>query len=405
MNEQERVGFNVITRRGFLKGGAGVMAAVAAGTLITEVAKASSTNNLAQKASTQPSSMLAYVGCYTSKERSGHGEGINVYRVDSSGNWTHLQLYKDFNPSFVTFDRKQQFLYAVHGDGDKISAFQIDKQTGQIKLLNRQPINGKNGVALAVDATNRFVVTANYATGGLASFPIKQDGSLGLLVDLVSLPGEVGPHRVQQSFSHPHDVRFDPTDHYIIVPDKGLDRIFVFRLDPANGKLIANDPPSVKSRPGAGPRHFDFHPNKPYVYVANELDSSVTTYQFNPLKGELKPTQVVPTLPTNFTGYSTCAEIGVVPSGKYLYVSNRGYDSITIFAINQSDGTLSAIGWEPTQGKTPRFFRLNPSGTMLHVANQESDTIVAFRINPEGRLIPTGQTIKTGSPSCIIFTS
>ena len=254
-----------------------------------------------------------------------------------------------------------------------------------------------------MDATNRFVITANYATGGLASFPIKQDGSLEPLIDLVSLPGEVGPHRVQQTFSHPHDVRFDPTGRYLIVPDKGLDRIFVYRLDPASGKLIANDPSFVKTRPQAGPRHFDYHRDKPYVYVANELDSSVTTYRFNIQNGELKPTQVIPTLPTNFTGYSTCAEIAVGLSGKYLYVSNRGHDNITIFAINQNDGTLSAVGWEPTQGKTPRFFALNPSGTMLYVANQESDTIVAFRINPDGKLIPTGQIIRTGSPSCIIF--
>jgi len=350
--------------------------------------------------------MFAYVGCYTSKERNGKGEGVSVYRMDAaSGEWTQVQVVKDVvNPSWLTLDHRRRFLYAAHGDGSEATAFAIDTPSGRLTLLNRQPTNGRNGVRLAIDASNRFAVLANYSTGTVAVLPINPDGSLAPLTDLVTLQGKPGPHRTEQVSAHPHDVVFEPRGRFVVVPDKGLDATFVYRLDTASGKLVAADPPSVASRPGAGPRHVDFHPSKPYLYQINELDSTITTFRFDPERGELMPLQVITTLPPSFTGNSATSEIAVAPSGAFVYGSNRGHDSIAIFAVDDATGVLSSVGWESTQGKVPRFFALDPSGTFLYAANQNSDTIVTFRVDAStGRLKPTGQIVRTGSPSSIAF--
>jgi len=388
-----------IPRRDFLGGITGLMAAIAA-------AGCASMTGPATSSTAQAVPRLAYVGCYTTKERDGHGEGINVYRIDpGSGNWTHVQLLKDIvNPSWLALDRRQRFLYAAHGDGTEATAFRIDEQTGHLTVLNRQPTNGKNGVRLVVDPTNRFIVLANYSSGTVAVLPINPNGSLAPLSDLASPPGKPGPHRTRQESSHPHDTLFDRQGRFVVVPDLGLDAVFVYRLDTASGKLVANDPPSVTARPGAGPRHVDFHPSKPYAYVVNELDSTIATYRFDPERGELKPLQVITTLPPAFTGNSTTAEIAVAPSGRFVYGSNRGHDSLAIFAVDDATGVLAPVGWEPTQGKTPRLFAIEPSGTFLYAANQDSDTIVTFRVDQAtGKLAPTGQVVKTGSPSTIVF--
>jgi 6-phosphogluconolactonase len=386
-----------IPRRDFLGGAAGLLAAMAGGGC------ASMTNPAARSNATTPA-RFAYVGGYTSAERKGHAEGISVYRIDAgSGAWTPVQVVRDLvNPSWLTLDRQRRCIYAAHGDGVEATAFRIDAESGRLTLLNRQATSGKNGVRLGVDASHRFIVLANYSSGTVAVLPIGADGSLGPLSDLATLTGQPGPHRTEQASAHPHDVVFDPRGRFVVVPDKGLDAVFVFRLD--NGKLIAADPSSVASRPGAGPRHADFHPSKPSVYVINELDSTITTFRFDGERGELKPLQVITTLPPTFTGHSTTAEIVVAPTGRHVYGSNRGHDSIAIFAVDDATGVLTPVGWEPTQGKTPRFFALDPSGTSLYAANQDSDTIVAFRVDPAtGRLAPTGQIVKTGSPSSIVF--
>jgi 6-phosphogluconolactonase (cycloisomerase 2 family) len=382
-----------IARRDFLAGAAGMLAALAAG-------------GCASMASSAAVPSFAYVGCYTTKERNGRGEGINVYRIDpASGSWTHVQLLKDVvNPSWLTFDQRRRFLYSAHGDGGEATAYQIDEPSGRLTVLNRQATSGKNGVRLAVDPANRYVVLANYSSGTVAVLPINADGSLGPLSDLPSLPGKPGPHRTEQASSHPHDVLFDPRGRYIVVPDKGLDAVFVFALDPSRGKLVPADPPFVASRAGAGPRHVAFHPSKACAYVINELDSTITTYRFDAERGGLSPLQVISTLPPAFTGNSTTSEIVVAPSGRFVYGSNRGHDSLSIFAVDDASGVLSPIGWEPTQGKTPRFFAIEPSGTFLYAANQDSDTIVAFRVDgASGRLTPTGHVVKAGSPVSIVF--
>ena len=350
--------------------------------------------------------LFAYVGAFTTSERKARGDGINVYRMDAgSGAWSHVQLLPNIvNPSFLALDRDQRFLYAVHADLDEVSAYAIDKQTGQLTPLNRQSCGGKNPVHLAVDPTNRFIVTANYGAGSVGVVPIEKDGTLGARTDLVTLPGEPGPNRKEQASSHPHDCPFDPAGRFIVVPDKGLDRVFTFKLDNASGKLIPADPPSVATREGAGPRHIAFHPSLPIAYVIDELDSTVTTYRYDPARGALQAVQVVPTAPPSFTGNNTGAEAAVAPSGRFVYGSNRGHDSIVIFAVDRAAGTLTPVGWEPTQGKTPRFFTLDPAANFLYAANQDSDTIVTFRVNKvSGKLAPTGQIVKVGSPVTIVF--
>jgi 6-phosphogluconolactonase len=343
-----------------------------------------------------------YVGSFTTPER-GHGEGIGVYSRSSA--WTRIQLVKDLeNPSFLILDRRGQFLYCVHSDGDQVSAYRIDQSTGHLTLIGHQPTRGSNGVHLSIDSSGRFLVVANYATGSLALFPINQDGSIAAICDLATISGTPGPHKTEQPGPHPHHCPFDPSAKFIVVPDKGVDAIFVFRLDAARGKLVPNDPPSVKTRSGAGPRHVGFHPSKPLAYVVNELDSTITTYHLDPANGALKPLQFLPTVPESFTGNNTAAEVAVAASGRFVYASNRGHDSIALFGIEAAAGTLKPLAWEPTQGTTPRYFGLDPTGTRLYAANQTSDTVVLFTVNQTtGRLTPVGETVKAGAPCTIAF--
>jgi 6-phosphogluconolactonase len=367
----------------------------------------------AQSRANHATALFAYVGAFTTPERKGHGGGINVYRVDpTSGAWSHEQLLEIVNPSFLTLDRAQRFLYSVHADLEEVSAYAIDKQNGHITALNRQSCGGKNPVHLSIDPTGHWIITANYSAGTVGVVPIEKDGTLGPRSDLVNLPGEPGPDRKQQASSHPHEAVFDTSGRFIAVPDKGVDRVFVFRLDATNGKLMPNDPPFVATRAGAGPRHITFHSQMPLAYVINELDSSVTTYRFDAQRGSLQPIQILPSIPASHTGNNTGAEIAVAPSRSVVYASNRGHDSIAIFAVDQRDGTLTSMGWAPTHAKSPRFFCLDPSGKFLYAANadegfsgqQNTDTIVPFGINQaNGMLKPTGQVIKANSPCTIVF--
>lgn len=360
----------------------------------------------AAQASPQTDGLFAYVGSFTTAQRKARGDGIHVYRVDSAtGTWTHVQHLGDLvNPSFLALSPDQRFLYSVHGDGDYATAFALDRASGQAKLLKRGATGGSNGVRQAVDPTGKFLIVANYGSGSVAVLAIAADGSLKDQHQLVKLPGEPGPHKVEQANSHPHDIVFDPSGRFVLVPDKGLDRVFVFRFDAANGRLSAAEPDSVKTRPGAGPRHLAFHPKLPVVWVLDELDSTVTTYHWDAKRGTLTPTQVITTLPTDFTGYSTTAEIAVSSDARFVYCSNRGHDSVAVYAANAADGSLSPIGWQPTQGRVPRFIGLDPAGRFLNAANEQGDTIVTFRVNAaSGMLAPTGQVIKNASPVTIVF--
>jgi len=353
-----------------------------------------------------PGQVFAYVGSFTSEDRGASGDGINVYRVDTgSGEWSHVQLVADLvNPSFLALDQNSRFLYSAHGDEAYASAFSIDAASGRLTFLNREDTGGANGVHLAVDSSNRHLVVSNYSAGSMAVLPINPDGSLGPRSDLVDLPGAPGPHPTQQTSSHPHHNPFDPEGRFLLVPDKGLDEVFVFGLDAASGRLIAADTPSISTQPGAGPRHAAFHPTLPYAYVLNELDSTLAAYAYDSQNGAMSRRQLLSTLPDDFTGNNTTAEIEVHPSGRFLYCSNRGHDSIAAFAIDQTNGLLSLIGLTPSGGERPRFFGLDPSGTFLFACNEIGNNIVGFRVDQAtGALAPTGQVVETGSPVTIVF--
>jgi 6-phosphogluconolactonase len=351
------------------------------------------------------SSMYAYVGSFTTADRKARGDGIHVYRVDpATGGWTHVQHVANLvNPSYLALSHDQHVLYSVHGDSDFATAFALDPKTGEAKPLGRAATGGKNGVRQALDPSGKYLVVANYSSGSVAVLPIGPDGALKDQHQLVQLPGEPGPHKVEQQSSHPHDIVFDPSGRFVLVPDKGLDRVFVFRFDGATGKLTPTAQGSVQSRPGAGPRHVAFHPKLPIVWVLNELNSTMATYRFDPESGSLKPLQVITTLPTDFTGNSTAAEIAVSPDGRFVYGSNRGHDSVAIYAAN-ADGLLSPVGWQSTQGGGPRFIGLDPSGHFLNAANEQGDNVVTFKVDAgSGKLTPTGQNIKNGSPVTIVY--
>ena len=350
-------------------------------------------------------SRIAYVGSFTSKSRNACGEGLSVFRVDAgSGAWTRIQLLADeVNPSFLALDPRRRFLYAVHADTDQVSAFAVDPQAGTLTLVNRQSTGGANPAHLALDPSGRHLAAANYAAGSVAVVPINADGSLGVRTDLVTLTGEPGPHRTEQTSSHPHQCVFDPAGRFMVVPDKGLDRVCVFRLDTATGKLVAADPPFVRTRAGAGPRHVGFHPRLPFAWVINELDSTIAAYRVS-AAGALEPIQVVASIPSTFTGNNTGSGIVVSASGRFVFASNRGHDSIGAFRVDETGGMLTPIAWEPTGGAMPRFIGAGPADHLLYAANQNGDTVVEFDIAAAtGRLRRTGRDVSTGTPVCVVW--
>ena len=347
---------------------------------------------------------FAYVGCFTTEKRKARGQGVAVFRIDEkSGAWRLVQACDYIpNPHWVALDHSEQHLYSAHGDSSEVAAYARNAQTGELTPLNKQPTGGDNSSTVMPDPSDRFIVLANGP--GVAVFPINADGSLAPRTDLVIPRGEPGPWRSEQHGPHPHQAAFDLSGQYVVVPDKGLDKVHVFRFDAINGKLIACDPPFVKARYGAIPRHVTFHPSRPFAYVVNEMDSTVNAYRWDTTRGVLDPFQRIPTTPTNYVGDNTGAEIAILPSGKFLYASNRGHDSIDIFSVGAQSGMLDHVGWESVQGNKPRFFGLDPDAAHLYAANENSHTIVEFRVDQaSGKLTPTGQIIETGSPSCIAF--
>jgi 6-phosphogluconolactonase (cycloisomerase 2 family) len=352
------------------------------------------------------SARFAYVGSFATSTRGAHGEGLSVYAIDAAtGRWTRIQLLSSVvNPGYLVLNPRRPVLYAVQPVANEVSAFGIDNRTGELTFINRQPSGGNDPSHLAIDPAGRFLVVANYVAGTVEVLPANADGSLGAPTDVVATQGEPGPHRTEQPGPHPHQCQFDPSGRFVVVPDKGFDRLFVFRIDSAKGTLVPTDPPFTKTRSGAGPRHIAFHPRLPYAWVINELDSTVAAYRFGQT-GTLAAIQIVPSLPSTFTGNNTGAAIVMSPSGRFVYVSNRGHDSVGIFRVDESNGMLSPVGWELTKGSTPRFIGLNPSGSRLFAANQRSDSIVEFSVDRKtGSLTATGQVINANTPVCIVFT-
>ncbi|PPQ34816.1 lactonase family protein [Rhodopila globiformis] len=348
--------------------------------------------------------MFACVGGYTTPDRDGRGNGINVFQVDpASGRWRHLQHVSGLeNPSLFTLSRDGTRLYSVHGARTLVSAFAVDTRSGMLRLLNQADCGGSNPVDSALDPTGRFLVVANYGSGSVAVLPVAADGALQPISQLVTLAGEPGPDPREQASSHPHGVTFDPGGRFVVVPDKGFDRTFVFRF--AAGRLIPAEPGFVASAPGAAPRHAAFHPSLPVLYVNNELASTVTVFGWDRKSGHAAERQVIATLPVGHAGRNTTAEIAVSSCGRHVYVSNRGQDSIARFRVSPGSGLLRYAGSVPSGGARPRFFCIGPDSRYLYVANQDSDSIAVFHIDASsGGLVPTGIAIGAGSPSAISF--
>jgi 6-phosphogluconolactonase len=352
--------------------------------------------------------VIAYVGTYTRQK----SKGIYAWRFQpATGKLTSIGLVGETaNPSFLAVHPNRRFLYAANEVANyqgqpagSVSAFSIDAGTGGLKLLNIVSSRGSGPCHVALDKTGKWLFVANYNSGSVASFPVHQDGTLGEATAFVQHAGSsVNPQR--QRGPHAHSANLSPDNRFVLVPDLGLDQILVYRFDQADGALTANDPPFVKIAGGAGPRHLAFHPNGRFAYVIDELAATVTALTYDSGRGSLQEFQTISTLPADFTGGKSAAEIAVHPNGKFLYASNRGHDSIAAFAIDPAKGALTAVDRPLTQGKNPRNFAIDPTGAYLFAANQDSDNIVVFRIDPKtGKLAPTGDVLEAGSPVCVIF--
>ena len=351
---------------------------------------------------------LVYIGAYTGAK----SKGIYLSRLDAtSGKLSAPELAAETtSPSFLAIHPNHRFLYAVgevnEFNGKKaggVSAFSIDKKTGQLQLLNQQASGGEGPCHLALDKTGKCLLVANYGSGSIAAFSVGADGKLGEAATTIQHNGSSVNAR-RQSEPHAHFITPDPGNRFALVCDLGLDKVFVYKLDPAKASLVINDSPSCAIKPGSGPRHLVFHPSGKWLYNINEMGSSLNVLSFDAKRGELKELQTISSLPETSTVNNTCAEVQIHPSGKFVYGSNRGHDSIAVFAVDPKTGRLTAVQHQSTRGKTPRHFGIDPSGKWLLAENQASDTIVVFSIDTKtGRLTPTGQQIEIGSPVCVAF--
>ena len=353
---------------------------------------------------------LVYVGTaiYTGQ----NSKAIYACRFNTqTGRLTSLELAAESNnPGFVFVHPNRRFLYAVKEIGDKkigkggaVTAFSINPETGKLTFLNEVAAHGAHPCHVTVDKTGKYVLVANYFGGTVESFPVGNDGRLGQSASVVRHSG-ASVNRARQEGPHPHSVVVSPDNRFAISADLGIDKLMIYRFSSMDGSLESTNPPHAEVKPGAGPRHLVFSPNGKFVYVVNELNSSVSAFAWDSERGALHLVETVSTLPKSFKGGNSGAEIEVSSSGKFLYVSNRGHDSIAVFSIDTARGLLTPVEYVPTQGKTPRHFTIDPSGSYLIVANQESDTIVVFRINTNtGRLTSTGQELKVRAPVCVEF--
>jgi 6-phosphogluconolactonase len=349
-----------------------------------------------------------YVGTYTGKD----SKGIYRFEMDlSTGKLSARALAGEANnPSFLAIHPNHKFLYAVgeidNFEGKKsgiVSAFSIDPKTGDLNLLNQQASEGTGPCHLVVDKAGKNVLVANYGGGSAAVLPIDSDGKLGKASSFVQHTGSGGdPSR--QSEPHAHSINLDPANHFAFVADLGLDKVLVYRFDAAKGTIAKTDPPCVELDSASGPRHFAFHPNGKNAYVINEMKCSITALSYDPEKGELKKLKTLTTLPRPLAKGDSTAEVQVHPSGKWVYGSNRGHDSIAIFKVDEKTGELSPVGNQGKGIKTPRNFGIDPTGKFLLVANQDGNSIAVFRIDQKtGELEPTDLTVEVPSPVCVKF--
>jgi 6-phosphogluconolactonase len=314
------------------------------------------------------------------------------------------------NPSFLTLDTKRRLLFCANETdtfngkpGGAVSAFSIDSATGKLKLINQQPSMGAGPCHVTLDKTGKNLLVANYNSGSAAVFPVAADGRIGEATSVMQHSGK-GPNPKRQEGPHAHCVTMSPDNRFAFVCDLGIDKVLIYKFDAEHGKLTPNEPPFVQTKPGAGPRHMTFRPDGKFAYVINELDSTITTFAYDDKAGALKELQTVSSLPGYYDGPNKAAEIATVPSGKFLFASNRGNETVVLFGIDSEKGTLNWIEEQNTGGKTPRHFGIQPSGKHLAICNQDSDTVLVCRIDAgNGRLKPSGVFAEVPSPVCAVF--
>jgi 6-phosphogluconolactonase len=367
--------------------------------------------------------ITTYIGTYTRREPfvDGKAEGIYIYHLDpGSGELTYAATVMagagTVNPSFLTLSPDKSCLYAVNeitggnapygkGPHGTVSAFAVDPATGGLRYLNQQSTHGLAPCFASVEPEGRYCLVANYETGNLCVLPIRKDGSLGEAADTVQFSGS-GPVHERQEGPHAHMVLPSPDGAFILAVDLGTDRLMAFRLDRERGTLTPGDSPWTQLPPGTGPRHLAFHPHRPFAYVISELQSTVTVFHYVERQGTFEATQTISTLPDGFTGQNLGAEIQAAPSGRFVYASNRGHDSLAIYAVDPETGRLALVGHESTQGIGPRAFVIDPSGALLLVANQDTGTVVTFWIDGDsGTLRATGHVAAVPTPVCLHLAS
>jgi 6-phosphogluconolactonase len=353
---------------------------------------------------------FVYIGTYT--EEGSESKGIYSYRFDSeTEQLTPIGLAVEaINPSFLAVHPNHRFVYAVNEvsnyKGQKsgaVSAFAIDRSTGKLTLLNQVASRGGDPCYISLDQTGKYVLVANYGGGSIAVFPVLKDGRLGEASAFVQHSGH-GTNPERQEEPHAHSIDVSPDNRFAVVNDLGLDETLVYGFDGAQGSLVAANPNIGKAAPGAGPRHLAFHPSGRFAYVINEMQSAITAFRYDPAAGQLQKLQTISSLPKDFSGHDEAAEIQVHPSGKFLYASNRGHDSVAVFAIDAGQGTLTPVQYVSTKGGSPRSFEIAPGGSLLFAENEKSDDIVLFHISQQtGRLNPTGKVLKVSQPVCVKF--
>lgn len=347
---------------------------------------------------------LVFISAFVSGDKG----AIHAYRLEpETGRLKQVHRTTEVeNPFFIVVSKDQKFLYSIHAksfggkEPEQVAAYALEGRTGRLKLLNRQSTRGSASCYLDIDATGRTVLVANYSTGNVASLPVKEDGSLGEAASFIQHVGSsVDPAR--QKGPYAHCIVVSPDNRFAFAADLGLDQVLGYRLDPKAAKLSPNQPPFVKTPPGAGPRHLTFHPDGKHVYVINELKNSVTLFDYVSESGTLSVRQTISTLPADFDGTSHCADLKITPNGQFLYGTNRGHDSIAAYRLGD-DGRLTLIGIEPSLGKGPQNLVITADGKLLLCANMPGNNVAVFRIDAQtGGLKSIGEPVSLPSPSCI----
>jgi 6-phosphogluconolactonase len=344
---------------------------------------------------------VVYIGTYTGEA----SKGIYGFRFDdSTGALTSLGLAAETpSPSFLTASANGKYVFAVNelqtfngAPGGSVTSFAVEPATDRLTEISVQPSKGAGPCHLVLDRTGRYLAVANYGGGNFSLFPVGTDGKLQPAAQVVAGENAEGAKPLG------HSVGFDAQNKFLVMGDKGLNRMLVFKFDPARGTLTPNQPPSAALPPGSGPRHFAFHPNGRWLFTIAEQAATITTFGWDQKTGTLTTLGSIPTRPADVKTGST-AEIAVHPGGKFVYGSNRGHDSIAVFSVG-AEGALTLVEYEPTRGQTPRNFTIDPSGRWLIAGNQRSNTIAVFSIDAKtGALAPVGDVVSVGSPVSILF--